>query len=521
MSNDTLGNVNDARIIVQLAELDSPEDVEQRLQDFLAPYAAEGRTADGWSQLVDAALDLGRVNVGAVFAKQYAASDPQNIQAQYNVGLINLWAGRQAEAEDAANRLVEQYPEHDDGYQLMLDILQMSGRWEEMPVWWKKLYEREQSRLEAHPLGREGIRFLNQNHGIVHRFGETATQLDPLVKMVELDWREAGRLRLLAPTDLTANAAYLDYWRKNIDIVSDPAAINELIDLATELRIHTRFFRLPDGRFVSKMQGQAAVQQAWQEAKRPPLLKLRHDHRARGRSAMAKLGLPEDAWFACLHVREPGYLRPHEAEIHAFRDADIGDYMLAAEAITRRGGWVVRLGDATMRPLDKMERVIDYALSDAKADWLDVYLLGAARFVLGTTSGPTPVAATFGTPVIMTNMVPHGERGPNQRSLFLPKLYRRKGGEFLSFRDMMAGPRRWLWNGRLLGAEGLEAVDNSPEELRDVTEEMMDRLGDGVPENEDQAALQTAYRALFDRDDDFDTGSRIGGAFIEKYRGLL
>ena len=142
MSNDTLGNVNDARIIVQLAELDSPEDVEQRLQDFLAPYAAEGRTADGWSQLVDAALDLGRVNVGAVFAKQYAASDPQNIQAQYNVGLINLWAGRQAEAEDAANRLVEQYPEHDDGYQLMLDILQMSGRWEEMPVWWKKLYER-------------------------------------------------------------------------------------------------------------------------------------------------------------------------------------------------------------------------------------------------------------------------------------------------------------------------------------------------------------------------------------------
>ena len=521
MSTDTKGSVNDARIIVQLAELDAPEDLEQRLQDFFVPFAAERRQADGWAQLVDAALDLGRLNVAAVFADQFAETDPENSQVRYSAGLIKLWSGREAEAEADAKQLIARFPEGDDGYQLMLDISQMSGDWAGMPAWWEKLHDNEQARLAGHPLGREGMRFLNHNHGIVHRFGETATQLDPLLKMGGLGWIPEARFRLLAPAGLAANAAYLDYWRDDIDIVSDPKMIDELIDLATELRIHTRFFRLPDGRFVSKMQGQAAVQKAWHEAKRPPLLKLRHDHRARGRAAMAKLGLPEDAWFACLHVREPGYLRPHEADIHAFRDADIQDYLPAVDAITAHGGWVVRLGDASMRPLEKMDKVVDYALSEAREDWLDIYLLGAARFVLGTTSGPTPVAATFGTPVIMTNMVPHGERGPNQRSLFLPKLYRRRDGSPLSFREMLKGPRRWLWNGRLLGAEGLEAVDNSPEELRDVTLEMIDRLGDGVAEDEHQTGLQAAYRALFDRDDDFDTGSRIGGAFIEKYRDLL
>jgi len=521
MNTDSLPSADEAQIVVQLAESGQAEDLEPRLAAFLEPYAAQDRLADGWAALTDKALALGRLYIAGIMSGQQVEAEPANLHARYNHGLILGWAGQDAEAETVAQNLIKDAPEVDLGYQLMVDLAQSQGRWQDMPTWWQKLRDNQQARLAQHPLGKTGMRFLSHNHGIVHRFGETATQLDPYVKMIKLGWIPEGQDRLVAPAGLVANPSYLSYWAYHIDIVSDPAEVLELVDLANELRIHTRFFELPDGQLVSKMQGQAAVQAAWHADKRPPLLKLRHDHRAQGRAALKDLGLPDDAWFACLHVREAGYLRPHEAETHAFRDADIETYLPAVEAITAAGGWVVRLGDPTMRQLPDMPQVVDYAHHELRSDWLDVFLLGAAKFVLGTTSGPTPVAATFGTPVIMTNMVPHGERGPNQRSLFLPKVYRRKGGEALRFGEMLDGPLRWLWNGKLLEAVGLEAVDNSAQDLRDVTLEMMARLDEGFETSDADEALQKAYAGLFDRADDFDTGSRIGTAFIRKYADLL
>jgi putative glycosyltransferase (TIGR04372 family) len=514
-------NDEQARIIVQLAELGQSDDLEIRLQDFLASYAQAGHLASGWGKLADTALALERLGAAAVFATQQCESEPDNSHYAYNLGLVLTWAGRQNEAQDVARGLIERHPREDTGYQLMLDCLQMSGDWQSMPDWWAKLAANEEARLADHPLGRKGMRFLNQNHGILHRFGETATQLDPFVKMQKLGWLPAEPARLIAPTDVVANNSYLDYWSEYVDLVRDPAEIDGLIDLATELRIHTRFFRTPDGQFVSKMQGQAAVQQAWQQDARPPLLTLRPDHVADGRETMKRIGLPEDAWFTCLHVREPGYLKSHEAELHAFRDADIETYLPAVEAITQAGGYVVRLGDPSMQKLPPLKNVIDYAHSELRGDWLDVYLLGAARFVLGTTSGPTPVAATFGTPVVMTNMVPHGERGPNLNSLFLPKIYTRHDGRPLSFSEMMEGPNRWLWNGGHLANGGLKVIDNTANEIRDVTLEMMARLNGMVTSDPADEKRQDGYKALFNRSDDFDTGSRIGQKFIEEHEGLL
>jgi len=521
MNTEPLPSPDEARIVVQLAESGQADDLEPRLAAFLDPYVAQGRAADGWSALTDAALALGRLNVAGIFSGQQIESNPGDHNARFNHGLILSWAEQYDAAQAVARELIDDAPDGDPGYQLMADIAQTRGDWQDMPAWWQKLRDNEQARLADHPLGQSGMRFLNQDHGILHRFGETATQLDPYIKMVKLSWLPAGNDRLIAPSIAVANPSYLSYWADFIDIVDDPDEINAHIELANELRIHTRFFALPDGQLVSKMQGQAAVQAAWQSAKHPPLLKLQHDHRARGRDAISQMGVPKDAWFACLHVRESGYLRPHEAEIHEFRDADIETYLLAVEAITAAGGWVIRLGDPTMCALPDMPQVIDYAHHDLRSDWLDVYLLGAAKFVLGTTSGPTPVAATFGTPVIMTNMVPHGERGPNQRSLFLPKIYRRREGDAVPFSEMLEGPMRWLWNGKLLNAAGLEAIDNSPQDIRDVTLEMMARLGDGFETSDADEALQQSYRDLFDRSDDFDTGSRIGNAFIRNYADLL
>ena len=112
----------------------------------------------------------------------------------------------------------------------------------------------------------------------------------------------------------------------------------------------------------------------------------------------------KDAWFATLHVRE-GKFGEHRI-VEPFRDADPTSYLDALTEVTNRTGRVVRIGDSSMSLLPKMQNVFDYATSELKCQWMDVFLCAATRFMIGTSSGPATVSHAFGVPVAMTNYLP-------------------------------------------------------------------------------------------------------------------
>ena len=66
--------------------------------------------------------------------------------------------------------------------------------------------------------------------------------------------------------------------------------------------------------------------------------------------------------------------------------ADIGTYLPAIKTVVAHGGWVFRMGNPTMKPLPAMEHVIDYAYSDVRSDWMDVFLCSQCRFMIGTAA---------------------------------------------------------------------------------------------------------------------------------------
>jgi hypothetical protein len=109
--------------------------------------------------------------------------------------------------------------------------------------------------------------------------------------------------------------------------------------------------------------------------------------------------MPEGAWFVGLHVRE-GTDRMHDV-----RNSDISTYRLAVEEIAKRGGWVLRMGDRSMRP---WPNTIDYAHSAERKDWMDVFLWAEGRFFIGTGSRPQLIPQTFGKPVAIANWGPLG-----------------------------------------------------------------------------------------------------------------
>jgi len=105
--------------------------------------------------------------------------------------------------------------------------------------------------------------------------------------------------------------------------------------------------------------------------------------KAAGKRECRRMSLPDDAWFVCLHVREGGWHKDLMDE----RNASIGNYLEAIREVTSRGGWVVRMGDASMTRLPPMERVIDYPFTPSKSYAMDLYLIAECRAYIGMQSG--------------------------------------------------------------------------------------------------------------------------------------
>jgi putative glycosyltransferase (TIGR04372 family) len=271
---------------------------------------------------------------------------------------------------------------------------------------------------------------------------------------------------------------------------------------------------------VNETAAYPSVLAAW--GSRAPLLSLAPEHEERGEKCLRELGVPEGAWFVCVHSREGGY-SPHDEHVHAYRNSAISDYVLAMEAIVERGGWCVRMGDSTMAPLPAMPGVVDYAHSSLKSDWMDVFLCARSRFFLGNTSGLYLVSTIFGVPSALANLTPLSSAYPHGAfDIGIPKLLKRTSGEEVSFAEALASPVgdfRWA---ELYRENGLLTINNSPIEIRDLVVEMLSRLESGGRYCEDEERLQDAFRVLYrPRHYAYGAASRIGNAFLAKYAHLI
>ena len=365
------------------------------------------------------------------------------------------------------------------------------------------------------------IRFLNT--GTVTRIGHLARHPEIYVKSKLVGWRPRYFGILLAPAGSVVNPSLLHYWRRYITIVRHPLLIALLRPFVTYkwLQYDAGSVKLPDGSTESGLPAVFRVQVEYESTYGDrPLLTLSESDFERGWTCLQELGIPKDAWFVCLHAREGGYL-PH-LSYHSYRDVDVSTYIPAVEAIVERGGWVIRMGDPTMKTLPKMEQLIDYAHSEVRSDWMDVFCLATCRFCLGNDSGPNNVSQVFGVPTAPANWAPMGHGAYSRRDIWITKLYWSvKEDRYLTFAEVLLSPLRRLLRTEEFEAAGVTVVDNSPEEIRDVAVEMMDRLDGNVSYTPEDERLQKRFKSLLEAEPMYATNARVGRDFLRKYARLL
>lgn len=341
------------------------------------------------------------------------------------------------------------------------------------------------------------------------RIGHLALEPDCYAKDRQLERRWEITVLLAAP-DTIANPCLLELWRDYFVVIRKPGLVRFLQPL-TEFPFLDRYLIA----YAVAINDTATCYTTYRNwGTRDPLLTLPPAQRQSGRAILAKMGVPEDAWFVCVHSREGGY-SPEDEHWHSYRNSDIHDYASAMQAIVAAGGWCIRVGDPTMRPLTPMLGVIDYALSPHKSAEMDVFLAAECRFMLGNSSGLYILSATFGKPSALANQAPlSGAYGIGINDLAIPKRLKRNG-VFLPFEPILRSPVANYRFAELYDKEGLEVVNNTPEEILALTQEMLERLDGRAVYTADDEARQAKFRALFAKGHySYGAASRIGRDFL-------
>ena len=247
-----------------------------------------------------------------------------------------------------------------------------------------------------------------------------------------------------------------------------------------------------------------------------------------GRKLIEKMGIPAGASYIGFQARDSAFLKTQDPardfSYHDYRDSRIANYIEATERLADLGIWSLRMGSVVSEPIpSKNPRIIDYA-NKHRSVFGDVFICATCKFFLGTGSGLSEVpGVAFGKPVIFVNSAPIGFMLYRSVDLLIPKKYwSTELKRFLSVREIVQLKADRIYDSAEFKRLGIELIENTSEEIRDVALEMNARIdGTWVPHAEDEE-LQNRYRAAWPKDHLL-TGypSRVGAAFLRQNRFLL
>jgi len=244
----------------------------------------------------------------------------------------------------------------------------------------------------------------------------------------------------------------------------------------------------------------------------PQLSFLPDEHKA-GRKILEQLGI-NDRPYVCMHNRTSAYLaevlKNFSFRHHDYRDCSIHNYMLAAEWLTTRGIYVIRMGQIASDPMvTDNPMIIDYT-NDRRTDFGDIYLPAHCKFFLGNTAGIWLVATIFGRNNATANNVPFDMTPLLKGDLFIYKNIDMPFSQQLDI-DIHA-----------FEAHDIPVTENSPEQILHLAMEMVYRLDNVYDEKPHVAALRSKFRALWTpKMRCFETVADIGDQFIIEKQLML
>ena len=257
-----------------------------------------------------------------------------------------------------------------------------------------------------------------------------------------------------------------------------------------------------------------------------------------GDSLRQQLGIPKEAQYVCLGVKESAYYESIKPEFgfgqdlshqaNDSRNVDITNYILAATHLANLGIYVVRVGSVVGAPLPKNRNpmIIDYSTT-ARSELGDVVLGANCKFLINGISGYWVFTSARNKPLIVGDVYEFGflwdTLANNKQSISILRLLRQKcDSQLISFAEIAVAGQKWA-DDKLLASLGIEPVPNTPEEILNAVIEMNDWVDGKLVLSEHDEELQTKFYNCYPPETRLEKNPlvRISPSFLRKYSDLL
>jgi len=422
----------------------------------------------------------------ATYAQPHLMRPHQNLAARdssdYKPNAVDHAAGSTGSLYDAYNYIAQRVTHvgaGDLGVKLFASGLKAQRR---LQASFPKVSRELQSVLVGRGIAPEELRILPSEW--TTQIGHQG-MIDILLRMRELGWWK-GKPVLLAEYNKIANHAMLSLFEESAAILvwdggGSAGPLAELSSLQRYCGMSINVFERPSGEVVPWQEAGALAMRLWEAEGRNHPWRDRYDQkigsldtvRAMVDRARAIWGMAPNDWYVCLHLRDPSHYDEAEGSGQTHRNAPASSYLPAIEHITRQGGWVIKLGGPASPRLPKMERVVDYARSRFKSNLMDLHLIRHARYFIGTTSGLTNVAVSFGVPCALVNCMTVDAQLWGRQVRFIPKSVVDRKGRMLTQREITSAPWRWrLFSAESMMQHGILALQNGADEVLEIVKEV-------------------------------------------------
>ena len=280
----------------------------------------------------------------------------------------------------------------------------------------------------------------------------------------------------------------------------------------------------------------------WRNTEFQNLIAFNETEKLRGQKLLAELGIEDGQPFICFAARDGAYLSqrfPPEQQIppapadnwryQDYRDSSITTFVEMANTLAEREFHMLRMGAIVSEQLSNLHpRVIDYAAKH-RSEFGDLYLLSHCKFFVGDTAGIVTVPLCSGVPVALANFLPLRlmiaipPKQPGLSHLQMPKKFRGTGQDTLmAYRDVVALGAGSFLRTQDYEAAGVEIINNSPEEIRDIALEMNQRIDKTWVDSPADYQLRERFMSIFPDDHPIHGApTLIATTFLRRNRDLV
>ena len=298
-----------------------------------------------------------------------------------------------------------------------------------------------------------------------HRFGHLA--LEPEIYLGELEIRAAQRdgrrfpitvqWWSLGPKKLQANRYLATKWKQVIRVLPS-WWIDALHSVGTKMSV----LRLAEPHMSIRGSLNSLDRTDAQ-------LKLTDIEIAEGMSQLRAIGIDPDKPYACLVVRDGGYyasLGEKESDGYSFLNFDISTFEQAALSLVQRGYQVVRMGAGSAATFGAGHpSVIDYANSNLRSEFLDIYIAATCSFAVSTQTGPDAVCLAFRRPVCYIDVTRYSQFFFGTKLAWWNPAELWQGDSRLTLQDILRGPVFWIKDPNDFIRQGIRQVRSSAERI--------------------------------------------------------